>query len=81
MVILLIFESMIMILCIWLLTTLLVRSVISFAESRAGSVVVCTLIYSGVMLCLWFTEPLTRESSSTYIGRYAGYGVMLCYDV
>ena len=75
------FESKIMILCIWLLTTQLVHFVISFAESRAGSVVVRTLIYSGVMLWLWFTEPLARGPGSTYIWRYAVYGVMLCCDV
>ena len=70
---LLIFESMIMILCIWLLMTLLVRSVTSFAGSRAGSVIVRALIYSGVMLCLWFTELLAKEGRVPLI-----FGVMLC---
>ena len=73
MTILLMFEFMEMILCIWLLTTLLVHSVISFAESRAGSVVVRTLIYSGVMLCLWFTKLLAKEGRVPLI-----YDVMVC---
>ena len=49
--------------------TLLVRSVISFA----GSVLVRTLIYSGVMLCLWFTELLAKEGRVPLI-----YDVMVC---
>ena len=60
-----------MILCIWFLTTPLVPTMISFAGSRAGSVVVRFLIHSGVMLCLWFTVLLARGPGSTYVWRYA----------
>ena len=70
-----------MILCIWFLTTPLVPTMISFAGSRAGSVVVRFLIHSGVMLCLWFTVLLARGPGSTYVWRYAVFGVMLCCDV